>query len=343
MTVTSRDIPWEDLVSLPLSFWSSFAVAALAAPITYRLLIQVRARQTVSQHLPEHQKKQGTPTMGGLVALAGLLGAFGVWEAVFAVGPDFPRLHYVNGNALAWLVLLLGFGVIGFVDDYVVPRMKGTKRGLGWVPKLVMQFAVAIVVAMMTGFNTPWDVFCVSFLLVTFSNAYNFSDGLDGLAGGLAVILGLTLCGLGLLMHAPHCQIFLSVSLVGAMLPFLFLNAPPAKVFMGDVGSLPIGAGIGWLIVMLAGQSGSLQLSPEWMWITLALSTVLILELVFVPIQIFSVKVLKKRLPIRTPIHHTFEAMGWPETRIVATFHLVQAVASLVAISLAIYLGNPQP
>lgn len=278
--------------------------------------------------------------MGGLIILVGLLAAYFIGIEGGALFPNrespaFGSPVRIVGNAVAWPILLLGFGLIGFLDDFAVPKLFPPKRGLGWVPKLVMQFACALPAAWYSGYTDPLTAFEVSFVIVAFSNAFNFSDGMDALAGGLAVILGLSLAGIGYFWHAPLCQMWLSLTVVGASLPFLVLNAPPAKVFMGDVGSLPIGAVLGWLTLQSGGQHELLPSSPGWVVSVFLLSLVLIAELVPVPLQILSVKLRKKRLFPKTPIHHAFESAGWSEYRVVSMFHLFQAIASFAAISVA--------
>jgi phospho-N-acetylmuramoyl-pentapeptide-transferase len=133
----------------------------------------------------------------------------------------------------------------------------------------------------------------------------------------------------------------ISLALAGASIPFLFLNMPPARLFMGDVGALSIGALLGCLLleitfVVLVRDFHTWSINQYiLMMISLGLiSLVLFLELIFVPIQIFSVKVFKRRLPIRTPIHHTFEYWGWPESRILWLFILVQLICSAAGLSL---------
>jgi phospho-N-acetylmuramoyl-pentapeptide-transferase len=197
------------------------------------------------------------------------------------------------------------------------------------------------------------------------SNAYNFSDGLDGLAGGLLIIMSLGLIGMAFILNRQEGRSLVYAAtaiplgaVIGATLPFLALNRRPAKVFMGDVGSLPIGALFGlltagflsYLTTHLEGLSSPTYIfSPVQRWIgfiaVLILSFVMIAELVPVPLQILSVKLRKgKRLFPRTPIHHAFELYGWPEAKITRMFFLVQAICSVLAIVIfwfAINGGKP--
>jgi phospho-N-acetylmuramoyl-pentapeptide-transferase len=177
-------------------------------------------------------------------------------------------------------------------------------------------------------------------LIVTFSNAYNLADGMDGLAGGLAIILSLTIAAFGVVIGVQTWHLGLCLALTTATLPFLMLNAPPAKVFMGDVGALPIGAVIGWLLVRSSEKAVVYPVSFSWLVGAIVLSVVLMAELIPVPLQILSVKIRKKRLFPKTPIHHAFQAAGWPETRVVAMFHIAQAAAAILSLAAILYFRH---
>lgn len=248
--------------------------------------------------------------MGGLIPVLG-----------FLVGALFQGVDWH-----AWF-LVLGFLLIGFVDDFVVPRLIPGKRGLGWKQKLLLETVVAIAACVQGGPILPiaGSIFCV----LVYSNAYNFADGLDGLAGliGSLVLIGLALMNalMGNEVAAIGCWIF-----VGSLVPFQLVNAPPAKVFMGDTGSLAIGAFIGLIYF----RTGAVSHAGPSTWVALVLlSLVLFAELLPVPIQIFWVKVFKRKLFPFTPIHHSFEKAGWKETRVVGLFCIVQFVLLLGALS----------
>lgn len=314
----------EVLRHLPMAFWIGFLGAGISAWPIFRALVQFKSRQTISQYAPEgHQAKQGTPTMGGLIVAAGVI----VWLV-------FWLPHANTKDTAAYLGLFLGFAIIGFVDDYVVPRLLAGKRGLGWKQKILMQIGMSILVAL--SLKMDFGVSCVViFLILFFSNAYNFSDGLDGLAGTLGLLLFGAVGVLGLLLGAPAALSLTSFAICGAYLPFLFLNAPPAKIFMGDVGSLPLGAVLGLFVAQLAmaDAPGAGPWSFGVIGALVVLSIVMICELVPVPLQILSVKVRKKKLFPYTPIHHAFEKAGWPESRVVWRFAFVQAVCSAAAVA----------
>ena len=299
----------------------AFLVAAVAAPFTLGLLRKAGSRQKVSEHVPEHASKQGTPTMGGLIVLLGL-------AAAMAFVP--------SGERAVPIVLLVGFALIGFVDDFVVPRWLSHTRGLGWKQKFVLQAVVAAGAYWLGGARDPWAMAFLVVVVMFFANAFNFSDGMDSLAGGLAVMMAIGFAVIGRMsmadQPAEQAVLVMMAATAAAFVPFLFLNAPPAKVFMGDVCALPVGALLGWAFLAV-GRSTELVPGRENLWAAIIISLVMVVELVPVPLQIASVKLRKgKRLFPRTPIHHAFQSAGWPETRVVWTFHLVQFV--LVAVAL---------
>ncbi|GIV01391.1 MAG: phospho-N-acetylmuramoyl-pentapeptide-transferase [Fimbriimonadales bacterium] len=282
------------------AFWISFLAASLVAWPVLQGLRRLKALSIISQYAPQgHQQKQGTPSMGGWITLAGCMAA----AAFGAARTELPPQFWTG----VWL--LLAFAVVGFLDDFIVPRFT-QKRGISWIPKLILEAFAVSPLLFNSSIPNPW---LAAFWVLFFANAVNFSDGLDGLAGGLLL---LTLPVLGSLAVGAGA---LALAIAGGLVPFLFLNAPPARVFMGDVGSLAFGAVYGFLFALSPWDS---SLAP---WI---LSLVFILELLLVPIQILAVKTIKRRVFPATPIHHAFEVKGWPESRVVWTFLLVQVVLS---------------
>lgn len=302
---------------LVTAFWLALGVSGLAAWPVYRMLLALRSRQTVSEFAPEtHQAKQGTPTMGGLIVLVGFLAAW------LLISPSLPLV-----------VLVVGFGLVGFLDDFVVPRLKAGARGLGWKPKLLLQVIVALGALWLDPRSSGALWLAIGcFVIVFASNAYNFSDGLDGLAGTLGIMLCLGLAMVAAMTGVSSVAVA-AVALIAGLVPFLALNAPPASVFMGDVGSLPIGAAIGFMGLELAQ-------APSMIPPLAVLSGILLVELIPVPLQIFWVKVFKKRLFSYTPIHHAFEKQGWPESRVVWSFGLAQFLLTAGAVSLAWLSGG---
>lgn len=311
-----------------LAFVTSLVAASLGAPLVLRMLVAAKSRQTISKHIQEHAHKQGTPTMGGLIILLGtLLGLSSVWRSE------------LTGIA----VLIGGYAVLGWLDDYVLPRVRPGSRGFSWMPKLALQVGVGLLGLSMSGVTDPPSLLVGVFVILFFCNAYNFADGLDSLAGGIGLLLCLGLFAFvtvapgqfGTDPSLSSSTKLLASALVGGFIPFMFLNAPPAKIFMGDVGSLPIGGAFGliWFRVCQALMSAH---GPAGLVPPLLLAGIMFAEIVPVPIQIFWVKAFKKRFfPFKTPIHHAFQEKGWPETRVAWTFHLVQlalVVTSVLAL-----------
>lgn len=307
-----------ELKALMMHLGLSFGVSAILAYPIFRTLLAMKSRQNVSQHLGEtHQVKQGTPTMGGIIVLVGLI----------------PTLVILQHAAL--ITLVAGFALIGFLDDYWVPKHTSMKRGLPWRHKLVLQFLFAGLAAWLEQRSFGLSFFLEGFLILFLANAYNFADGLDGLAGGLLLLIAVGLAGISNLFGLQGITWPICAAFVGGLIPFLFINAPPAKIFMGDVGSLPLGATLGWIVCRLLLETAA---RPVWLaWTVMVIvGAILIVELVMVPLQIAWVKLFKRRLFLCTPVHHAFEKLGWPETRIVASFCLSQIVLNCVGFALAL-------
>lgn len=331
MSLTLQLLAIAGLVALP--------AGALVAPFVFRWLQKAKSQQNVSAHLAEHQHKQGTPTMGGLMILIPLL----VGMFVFII-PDSGMV------GLAPLILLVGFGLVGFLDDYVIPKRNPGSRGLDWKPKLGLEIASSIAAAFFMGTTNPLHIALFVFFVLFFSNAFNFADGLDTLAGGIGILMALGFFVLVAMDGNWHKQVgaLASVGWVMALLffsfwPFMFYNAPPARVFMGDVGALPIGALFGWAFsaMLISGLSGSAVMTLPVVGGAAIISILMLVELVPVPLQVASVKLRGKRMfPFKTPVHHAFQEKGWPETRIVWMFHLAQASLLFIGLSVAALLGD---
>lgn len=335
------------LTILSVVFWAAFVVSAIFAYPIYKLLLAVKSRQIVSQYVQEHLKKQGTPTMGGLILVPGFIAACALAKVIGLIkGPVL----------LVAMCLFGGYALIGLLDDFIVPRLLKGKRGLGWKQKLLMEILFAGGAALwLRQWHFGYGVLLTVFLILFFSNAYNFADGMDGMAGSILIVFAGGLAALAMLEMRPDVYGVLAVALVGSVIPFLLLNMPPAKIFMGDVGALPIGALLGFLVDDLL-RPGIVGLSNQSAMIhgfsgkpvatmlqhaipLLIMSVVLIVELVPVPLQVASVKLRKKRLFPMTPIHHAFEKAGWPESRVVWMFVLTQLL--LVALGLTVAVANP--
>ncbi len=306
----------------------SFALAVILGPLCIPILRRLKFGQQIREEGPQgHQKKAGTPTMGGIIIMIALTLAF---------------LRFADRSLEAYILLVasLGFGLVGFLDDYIKIAFK---RSLGLTPgqKLLGQLIFSIVVCVllyMSGHDTdvgipgtdlaiPLGFLYYPFLILLMlgmSNAVNFTDGLDGLLSGTSAIAFGALAVIAMIRTEPEAAFF-SAAMIGAVLGFLVFNAHPAKVFMGDAGSLGIGGGI---VAVAALTKSELLL--------LIIGGVFVFELLSVVIQVISFKTRGKRVFKMSPIHHHFELVGWSEWRVVITFWLT----GLVLAGLGIYINE---
>ncbi len=343
--------------SLSLGFIVAFALAALPGRAAIKMLQRLGARQNVSVDAPlTHASKQGTPTMGGLLILFSLSVTVAVYFIRIQLGENrHPAQDYI---LLPVLGLTLIFGIIGFVDDLLSAR-RGKNLGFRAREKLIAQFfASAIFVLWLAktaqaGLTTSvevipsiniagylsdsrvidfgiWYYFLAVLFVVGLSNATNITDGLDGLSSGVTIIICLAMSTLLGQSLYPSLG-FYGVALAGSLAGFLWWNAHPARIFMGDTGSLALGAGLAGL-ALLGKQEVGLIVASLVCWC----------ELFSVIIQVMVFKWRKRKYGIeyarehrvfrRTPIHHHFEEIGWPETLIVQRFWLAGALFAAIAL-----------
>jgi phospho-N-acetylmuramoyl-pentapeptide-transferase len=309
----------------------------------------LKSRQGAGQPIradgPEtHLKKQGTPTMGGVMILLAITVSTLLWVDL--------------ENFYTWIVLFatIGFGLIGFGDDYL-KLTKRNSKGLSSRLKLISQIAIGLITAGMIAFVTKqpmsselvfpfvkgaminlgyfFPVFAI-FVVVGTSNAVNLTDGLDGLAIVPVMIavgcFGIISYLVGNLVFSNYLQIVhvagtgeLAVfcgALVGASLGFLWFNAPPAMVFMGDTGSLSVGAALGTISIITKHE------------IVLAIiGGLFVLETASVIVQVASFKTTGKRVFRMAPLHHHFEKKGWSEPTVVIRFWIISAILALIGLS----------
>jgi phospho-N-acetylmuramoyl-pentapeptide-transferase len=288
------------------------------------------AGQRVRNDGPQrHLEKEGTPTMGGvlIVAAATIAALVGVWRWRMAL----PRILVTEGAIMA-------FAVIGFADDWLKLK-RGRSLGLRARHKLGLQFAVAAGFVVALGLS-GWEQWGLSkpvvlsnhvlrmlfwtIAVVATSNAMNLADGLDGLAAGLCVLAAAGFMVLGL-VTGPREVALLAIALASACLGYLQFNLHPARLFMGDVGSLALGAG-------LAGMAAMLN-SPLAL---IGLCAVPFVEEASVIAQVISFRATRKRILKMSPIHHHFELSGWSEQKVVGTFWAVGAVMAAVTVAVGI-------
>jgi phospho-N-acetylmuramoyl-pentapeptide-transferase len=317
-------------------------IAFMVGPPLIRALERLRIGQPIRELGPDHQSKEGTPTMGGLLILLSLLVSVLLWSNL--------------DNRFVWIVIgiTLGYGVLGFIDDYRKVK-EGHSGGLSARAKLfwqtLMAFGVAIAiyadpnfdahlaVPFFKNFTPDLGIFYVPFatlVIVATSNGVNLTDGLDGLAigpvlisAGTFLILSYAAGHLGIadylaIKYVPgsgHLAIFCG-ALIGGGLGFLWFNASPAQLFMGDVGSLALGGALGTIAVLIRQE-----------FLLPIVGGIFVVEVLSVMIQVASFKMTGKRVFLMAPIHHHFEKLGWPEQKIVVRFWIVSAILGLVALS----------
>ncbi len=304
----------------------SFLITLILGPIMIPLLRRLKIGQSVREDGPQtHLKKTGTPTMGGIIILIALL------ITVLTSG-------LMNKDMYVLLISTFGFGLIGFVDDYIkVVR----RRSLGLKPyqKLIGQIILATLLAVYQS-NTsmlgtklivpflnnqyldlgPLYIPFIAFVVVGTVNSVNLTDGLDGLASGVTLII-LSFFGLIALNWGMGSISIFSTALAGACLGFLIHNAHPAKVFMGDTGSLALGGAVSAIAILL-----NIPL------VIPIVGGVYFVEALSVIIQVTSFKLTGKRVFLMAPLHHHFEQKGWKETKVVAVFWTVTVILCLIGI-----------
>ncbi|WP_068774427.1 phospho-N-acetylmuramoyl-pentapeptide-transferase [Paenibacillus sp. FJAT-26967] len=302
----------------------AFLLALISGPLFIPLLRRLKFGQQIRTEGPQsHQKKQGTPTMGGIIILIAL---------------TIAALRFSDSNTELWILLIasLGYGLVGFLDDYIKIAFKRS-LGLNAKQKLIGQLVVSAVICVLlvtsghstelfvpgfdVSFDTGWLYFpLMTILMLGASNAVNFTDGLDGLLAGTSAIAFGAFTIIAMNNTQPEAAIF-SAAMVGAVLGFLVFNAHPAKVFMGDAGSLGIGGG---LVAVAILTKAELLLA--------IIGGVFLIEILSVVIQVISFKTTGKRIFRMSPIHHHFELVGWSEWRVVTTFWATGLVLAAVGL-----------
>jgi phospho-N-acetylmuramoyl-pentapeptide-transferase len=316
------------VINIVIPLMVSFFVTLIIGPFAISFLTKLKMKQTEREDgVASHLKKAGTPTMGGIVILIGLLIGSG-----FYLG-SYPQIIPI-------LMLTVGFGIIGFIDDYL-KVIKKHPDGLKARQKMLLQIVVtagfAVYLTLADGIsldilipfsggntvNIGWFAYLVMFIAIIGTvNGTNFTDGLDGLASSVTIIVGGFFTFAALAVAGGVYP--LTAAMIGALLGFLIFNAYPAKVFMGDTGSLALG---GFVI----GTAYVLQM-PLFVIIV---GLVYVIEVLSVMIQVsYFKRTGGKRIFKMAPIHHHFELSGWSETRIVTVFTAVTVILCLIA-----YLG----
>ena len=304
----------------------AFVVSAVLCPIVIPFLHRLKFGQQVRDDGPQtHLKKQGTPTMGGLVILSSII----ITSLLYI--RDYPKIIPV-------LFMTVGFGVVGFLDDYIKIVMKRSE-GLNPIQKLIGQFVITGIFAYYivtspdigTGMLIPFTgkylqlpvwlfVPALFFIILGTDNGVNFTDGVDGLATSVTLIVAVffTVVSIGTQSGIEP----VTCAVIGGLMGFLLYNVYPASVFMGDTGSLALGG-------FVAGVAYMLQM-PLFI---LIVGLIYLVEVLSVMIQVTYFKATHgKRIFKMAPIHHHFELCGWSEARVVAVFTIVTAIMCLIGL-----------
>ena len=316
------------------------AAAAVITGLLGRFMVpflhKLKFGQTIREIGPSwHKGKQGTPTMGGLMFIIGGLAAAAICIAfLWMHGGAETQLMLVKITAGA--LMAVGFGLVGFIDDYISIK-KHRNLGLTEIQKLVLQFIIAaayLVSVSLAGGTTETVIpfvgavdlgvfyyFIAAVLIVGMVNAVNFTDGLDGLNSSVTLVVSLTFSVIAMMLNRVGLSI-LAAAMVGALIGFLFWNANPAKVFMGDTGSLFLG---GFVCALAFGVDMPILL--------ILVGIIYIVEILSVVLQVTYFKATHgKRIFKMAPIHHHFEMCGWNENKVCLVFSAVTLLAGILAV-----------
>ncbi|MCS1350622.1 phospho-N-acetylmuramoyl-pentapeptide-transferase [Mechercharimyces sp. CAU 1602] len=330
----------EIMIIIPLLL--SFAICVLIGPMMIPALRRLKFGQSIRVEGPQaHAKKAGTPTMGGIMVMVAVV------LTTIPISNIFGGFLLKNADLFFLLFATIGYGILGFLDDYIKVVMK-RNLGLTARQKLLGQFFIGAIlfwvlleVRVIDPESTLSAIFEVTIpgtdiliylnwlylpllliIMIGFSNATNLTDGLDGLLAGTAAIAYGAYAVIGFIQGNSSVALF-SAAVVGALLGFLVFNAHPAKVFMGDTGSLALGGGL-----------AALSIITKTELLLLIIGAVFFIEALSVMLQVASFKLRGKRIFRMSPLHHHFELGGWSEWRVVTTFWIVGLFFALVGIFL---------
>jgi len=329
-----------------MATFTAFIISLLFYPVLIRKLIKAKIGENIRREESTdlynlHQTKQGTPTMGGILILAAILISTFLWA-------DITNLYIlVSVFVLIWL------GITGFIDDFIKQLMKRSK-GLKIRTKLISQIILGLLVGtflfLHPQFSAKLDIpffkqihleLSIFYILLVIlvicgsSNAVNLTDGLDGLAIGAVIMVALSFTVLSYIsghlkfsqyLFVPYLEgsgelTVFCASIVGAGLGFLWFNCYPASIFMGDVGSLPLGGALGTVAVLIKKEL-----------LLVIVGGVFVVEAVSVLLQIGSYRMRKKRIFKIAPLHHHFQFLGWQESKVIVRFWIIAALLALFTI-----------
>ncbi|BAK81319.1 phospho-N-acetylmuramoyl-pentapeptide-transferase [Candidatus Arthromitus sp. SFB-rat-Yit] len=318
----------EMLLLLVLPLICSFVLAYILGKGLIPILHRMKYGQSIREEGPQsHFKKQGTPTMGGLIFILATTVVTILYSVFFAETSD--------GEEFIALSIFLAFGFIGFLDDYL-KILRKNNLGLRAYQKMFFLILITLGIYLVTKDYEDLKViyipflngyinlsyFYVPFLFIYFTgvtNAVNLTDGLDGLATTVTIIVLLFLFVIGFMFGKIHLSVFAFI-LVGALMAFLIFNINPAKVFMGDTGSLALGGAVAAIAFILKIE-----------FVLVFVGIIYVIETLSVIIQVLVYKCTKKRVFKMAPIHHHFEHLGWSENKIVCVFGAITLIACILS------------
>ena len=314
-----------------LYFVLSLSIVLVTMPFLIQYLKKLSFKQTVSEYaLEDDKKKAGTPIMGGIL---------------FIIVPVVLTLIFVKGifqdlDTLIVLLAFMGYGLIGFVDDFLIAVLKNNE-GLKPLHNFLMKVLLEVIFFVLYRSHASLEItlpitriviplgiayfFLVLFMFTGSSNAVNLTDGMDGLSSGVSIIALIPYLVITLKQEKIGLAIFV-VCLIGALLGYLYYNKKPARVFMGDTGSLALG-----------GVLAALAMITKTELLLILIAGVPVIETLCVMIQIGSVKIRHKKVFPYTPIHYAFRIKGMPEVSIVRMFWLVEAILAGIGLLIGIH------
>ena len=322
-----------------LALMIGFIVASVFGLFFVPFMKKKKIGQITSKFIEQHKKKNGTPTMGGLIFIVSTLITIGALVLT--------NKMTLSTNLFIILFVFLGYAIIGFIDDFLKFKFKSNEKGLSRLQKFVAQIVLAIIffyLYIKDGSNPNVEItglhinvnlgfmygFFILFMLVGSSNAVNLTDGLDGLAAGLSVIAfgvyGMIAWSSSWLSGYDDIAIFCFI-LVGGLLGFLAFNSHPAKIFMGDTGSLALGGTLATIAILTRREL-----------LLAVVDGVFVIETLSVILQIASIKIRGKRLIPMAPAHHSFEKIGWSEPDIVKLFYVVGFILGAISIIYGVWI-----
>ena len=303
----------------------SFLIVVILGPIFIPMLTKFKFGQTVRDDGPQtHLQKNGTPTMGGIMMIVAIL-------------VTILTRSKVSGDMAIGLISIVGFGLVGFLDDFLKIKFKRSLGLKAW-QKLALQVGLSVILAYYQYMSSPSAaIFTIPFTTISFDlgilyipvmvfiilgtvNAVNLTDGLDGLASGITVIVS-TFFMLLALSYGNTDVAILAAATVGACIGFLGFNSYPARVFMGDTGSMALGGAV----ISFAVLTNSVLIIP-------IVGGIYFAEAISVILQVGSYKLRKKRIFKMAPIHHHFEQCGWPETKVIFVFWITTILLAWIGI-----------